>query len=69
MNKYEIIRHAKRVNATLKSINNGDSAATNENALFISENTLEMLIKSSDVLVEYLLDSFKKEYAEICENL
>ena len=47
----------------------GDSAATNENALFISENTLEMLIKSSDVLVEYLLDSFKKEYAEICENL
>lgn len=61
MNKYEIIRHAERVNATLESINNEDSAASDENALFISENTLAKLVKSSEAIVEYLLDSVEDE--------
>lgn len=67
MNKYEAIRHAEKVNATLESINNGDSAASNENALFISENTLARLVKSSRVVVEYLFDSIEDEgeYIEI----
>ena len=67
MNKYEAIRHAERVNATLESINNGDSAATDENALFISENTLEKLVESSRAVAEYLLNSVEdeREYIEI----
>lgn len=64
--------HAERVNATLNSINNGDSTETGENALFISENTLESLVKSASAVVEYLLDSTEEtepdedgEYIEI----
>lgn len=72
MNIYEAIMHAERVNATLNSINNGDSTETGENALFISENTLENLVKSAGAVVEYLLDSTEEtepdeegEYIEI----
>lgn len=72
MNIYEAIMHAERVNATLNSINNGDSTETGENALFISENTLESLVKSASAVVEYLLDSTEEtepdedgEYIEI----
>lgn len=72
MNIFEAIMHAERVNATLNSINNGDSTETGENALFISENTLESLVKSASAVVEYLLDSTEEtepdedgEYIEI----
>ncbi len=72
MNIFEAIMHAERVNATLNSINNGDSTETGENALFISENTLENLVKSAGAVVEYLLDSTEEtepdeegEYIEI----
>lgn len=73
MNKCKIIMHAERIRATLKSINNGDSVATDECALFVSENTLDNLVKSADVVVEHLLDSMEsvdvdedeREYIEV----
>ena len=61
MNKYNVIMHAERMRATLESINNGDSAATDETALFISEFTLERLIESSEIVMQYLMESFNEE--------
>lgn len=61
MDKYSAIMQAEKVHATLLSISRGDSCATDECALFISETTLDELVESSKLLKQYVLQSIKKE--------
>lgn len=56
IDKYEVIRNAERISATLKSIGNGDSAENGEFALFISDSTINELVESAEMVTQYLID-------------
>lgn len=61
MDRYKALMQAEKVHSTLLSINRGDSAATAENALFISECTIKELIKAAEDTKYYLLALIKTE--------
>ena len=48
MNKYKAIMQAERVHAILQSVSRGDTASSEENELFISEETLKELVSASE---------------------
>lgn len=55
MDKYKAIMQAERVHAILQSISRGDTAANNENELFISEETMQELVSASKYVKQCLL--------------
>lgn len=57
MDKYDVIIQAEKLYATLTSISRGDSAATDEHALFISEDTISDLVKAADIIKKYILNN------------
>lgn len=61
MNKYKAIMQAERVHAILQSISRGDTAANEENSLFISEETLLELVSASKYTKQYLLSVVEYE--------
>lgn len=61
MNKYKAIMQAERVHAILQSISRGDTASSEENSLFISEETLLELVSASEYTKQYLLSVIEYE--------
>ena len=55
MDKYKAIMQAERVHAILQSISRGDTAANNENELFIPEETMQELVSASEYVKQCLL--------------
>lgn len=55
MNKYKAIMQAERVHAILQSVSRGDSASSDGNELFISEETLKELVSASEYVKQSLL--------------
>lgn len=55
MNKYKAIMQAERVHAILQSVSRGDTASSEENELFISEETLKELASTSEYVKQCLL--------------
>ena len=52
---------AERVHAILQSISRGDTASSEENSLFISEETLLELVSASEYTKQYLLSVIEYE--------
>lgn len=61
MDRYRALMQAEKVHSTLLSISRGDSASTDENALFVSECTIEELVKAAEDTKHYLLALIKTE--------
>lgn len=61
MDRYKALMQAEKVHSTLFSVSRGDSAATDENALFVSECTIEELVKAAEDTKHYLLALIKTE--------
>ncbi len=61
MDRYKALMQAEKVHSTLLSVSRGDSAATDENALFVSECTIEELVKAAEDTKHYLLALIKTE--------
>ena len=61
MNKYKAIMQAERVHAILQSISRGETASSEENSLFISEETLLELVSASEYTKQYLLSVIEYE--------
>ena len=61
MDRYRALMQAEKVHSTFLSISRGDSAATDENALSVSECTIEELVKAAEDTKHYLLASIKTE--------
>ena len=55
MNKYKAIMQAERIHAILQSVSRGDTASSEENELFISEETLKELVSASEYVMHSLL--------------
>lgn len=61
MDRYKALMQAEKVHSTLLSVSRGGSAATDENALFVSECTIEELVKAAEDTKHYLLALIKTE--------
>ncbi len=61
MDKYDVLGYIEKINATLVSVSRGDSAATDEYALFVSEDTISELVDAANHVKEYMLDIFRTE--------
>ncbi|MBD5553937.1 MAG: hypothetical protein HDQ95_00940 [Roseburia sp.] len=61
MDRYDVIEYIEKIHATLLSVSRGDSAATDENALFISEETVRELEESSRLLKQYFYENIRRE--------
>lgn len=61
MDRYKALMQAEKVHSTLLSISRGDSVATDENALFITECTIEELVKAAEDTKHYLLALIRTE--------
>ncbi|MCR2049994.1 hypothetical protein NSB25_22345 [Acetatifactor muris] len=61
MDRYDVVGYIEKINATLVSISRGDSAATDEHALFVSKDTISELIDAANHIKEYMLDVLRSE--------
>ena len=60
-NRYDAIIQIEKLYSTLLSISRGDSTATDENALFISEDTINDLVNAANFVKEYILEIIRSE--------
>lgn len=60
MDKYDVVMQIEKLYSTLLSISRGDSAATDEYALFISENTISELVNAANSVKKYMLGFIKE---------
>ncbi len=61
MDRYDAVRDISMIHSVIASINQGDSAATDENALYISETTAKKLEISAERLLNYVMDAVRRE--------
>lgn len=66
MDRYDAVRDIATIHAVLRSVSNGDDAATEENYVCVSAETVCDLLDASERLEEYILQEIRetdKEYA------
>lgn len=61
LDRYDVVMKIEAIYSTLLSISRGDSAATEECLLYISEETVLDLMNAAEAIKEYMLDIIRTE--------